>query len=218
MCFSPEASFLASGGLGAAGAVSLAISNGKQRALAAIPIAFALQQAFEGYQWLCLRAGSVCPVAGYGFLIFALIIWPCAIPFIAYSIDEKRRPLIRWFVFLGISISLYFLAMLVLKGASASIYYHSIQYEFTSFIAHPSAVILYIVAVCVPLAVSSIAFLRWFALVIFSSAVFTYLFYTTAFVSVWCFFAAVLSILIAGYIVWERLKAKETALSRQCAS
>lgn len=53
MCFSAEASFAASAALAATGLSSVVLAKTKKiRLVALIPLAFSVQQAIEGFQWL----------------------------------------------------------------------------------------------------------------------------------------------------------------------
>lgn len=77
MCFSAEASFIASGGLAVIGGVSLVMAKKEDKLLAVIPLLFSVQQAFEGVQWLYLDSGSSSLLAGYGFLLLLFGLYIC---------------------------------------------------------------------------------------------------------------------------------------------
>ncbi len=64
---------------------------------------------------------------------------------------------------------------------------------------------LYLAATCVTGFLSSHPFVRMFGVLSLLSFVATYLVYTRAFVSVWCFFAAILSLLIFLHLRYRQL-------------
>ena len=94
MCFSAGASFVASGGLAIVGVASLKVAKKEERIIALIPLAFALQQAIEGVQWLSLQSGCPSLPLGYGFLFFAFIFWPVYVPLTVYLLDKKKRKIL----------------------------------------------------------------------------------------------------------------------------
>lgn len=204
MCFSPEVSFITSVGLGAAGVATAAVAPKQKKMFALIPLAFSFQQALEGIQWLWLRSGAVCESAAYGFLFFALIIWPAAIPIGVYMVDKERRSIVRWFVAAGVLLSVYFAYVVVLNGVSVAEINKSIHYTIISPISFPGSVLFYLVVTMVPLFISSLVALRWFGVVMLFSSALAYYFFTITFMSVWCFFAAVLSALIFVYVYKEK--------------
>ena len=88
MCFSASASFAASGGLAVLGGASLAIAKKENKLLALVPLMFAVQQGFEGIQWLYLQANTTSMIVGYGFVFFAFLVWPIYVPTFVF-IDDK---------------------------------------------------------------------------------------------------------------------------------
>src|SRR5262249_18220295 len=81
MCFSPEASFIARAALLPPRASCLAPParrRPRRLPLAAVPLAFAVQQASEGVVWLALGSGDagLTRAASLVFLFFALAFWP----------------------------------------------------------------------------------------------------------------------------------------------
>jgi hypothetical protein len=62
----------------------------------------------------------------------------------------------------------------------------------------------YLFAVLAPLLASSSRFFRWFGVVIVISAVVAWLFFSFAFTSVWCFFAAIISAMLFAHVLFEK--------------
>jgi hypothetical protein len=209
MCFSAPASFIASGGLAALGGASLAVAKKEDKVLAAIPLAFAVQQGIEGIQWLHLNAGSMSSAAAYGFLFFAYMVWPIYVPAAVYVLDKERRKIMRWFLFLGTIVAAYSLIMLATQSLEVHRLNECIAYTFNIPFGNFFD-IAYLVAVFAPLLVSSREIFRWFGVVVAFLAIIAWLFFAFAFTSVWCFFAAIVSAMFFVYInVKDRYKIKK---------
>ena len=195
MCFSAPASFIASGGLVVLGGASFAVAEKEDKILAAIPLLFGIQQFFEGIQWLYLKSGSSYLPAGYGFLFFAFIVWPIYVPTFVYILDKKKRKILRWFIALGVAVALYFLVLLLTQPLAIHELRACVSYTFN----FPLKNIVnggYLLAVFVPLFVSSHHLFKWFGVLAALGAIVAWLFFTLTFASVWCFFAALISAVI----------------------
>ncbi len=220
MCFSSSASFITSGGLAAIGMVSLkkAIkfrhsqplsgasvipTKSGQKILAVIPLLFAIQQAFEGVQWLAARPGAVSVAAGYGFLFFALLVWPTYVPITVFALDEKKRKILKWFVGLGIALTVFFLAVLLARPIAVRVVNHSIDYQI-NVPFETAAIVAYSIIVFGTPILSSKRAVRWFGVAIIFSALIAAIFFFETFISVWCLFAALLSSLIYFYLKYQR--------------
>ena len=112
---------------GAAGIVALTRVNRREEfPLAAIPLAFATQQALEGLLWLTLPTqphGPAQSLLTTVFLLFAKVMWPVLTPFAAWSIepDRTRRRLIGLCLAGGIAIAAFFLWSLLANVHTARI-------------------------------------------------------------------------------------------------
>jgi hypothetical protein len=205
MCFSASASFIAGGALTAMGGASLLAAKKENKVLAAVPLLFGIQQISEGIQWLYLNAGSTSPAAGYFFLIFALIVWPLYVPAFVYLLDEKKKKkILRWFIFLGMFIASYFSLLMLKESIVITKVNACIQYSFNSHLEEP-ILFVYLFAILGPLFFSSHKFFRWFGIATFFSAVISLIFFSFSFTSVWCFFAALLSVIILVYVYKPKL-------------
>jgi hypothetical protein len=205
MCFSAPASFVASGALITLGAATYLVARKKDKALVAIPILFGVQQALEGVQWLYLDRGSSSPAAGYGYLFFALIVWPIYVPAFVYLLDKARRPLLGWFVALGVAVSAWFLVLLATNPLRVSIRSSCVNYDFDA----PSQWLLappYLAAILGALFVSSRPIFRWFGAAIAVLSLVSWRLYERNFISVWCFFAAIVSSMFFLYVQHKRAK------------
>lgn len=198
MCFSASASFVASGGLAVVGAATLHVAPKRRRLLALIPFAFAVQQAFEGVQWLYLDRGTTCAAAGYGYTFLAFAFWPIFIPSLVYTFDRAGRPLVKWFLGLGIVVGLWNLFALGTGTLTITVASSRIAY-WLDVTWGPIGVVLYVLALCGSLFASRIRAFRWFGLVVLATAVTSYVWFRPGFPSVWCYFAALLSGLVFFY-------------------
>lgn len=199
MCFSATASFVASGGLVVVGIETLRLANKKQRVVAAIPLIFAVHQGLEGVQWLALDDGDVNTCAAYGFISIALILWPIYLPLVIYSIDKKRRNVLKWTLGIGIAIAAYYAVLLLTQSLEVHVVGHSIYYKL-NMLYGPVTGIIYLVATGGSMLLSGHRAIRLFGVSAFASVMVAALFFVQTFASVWCFFAAVLSSFIYIYI------------------
>lgn len=199
MCFSATASFTAAGVLATTGVVSLALARKSPAKLlyASIPLLFGIQQLFEGLQWQSIRSGGWNSNFAYAFLFFAFIIWPVLIPLAVTAVEKNDycKNITQFFGALGTGISLYLIACLVTYPLTVTVAGHSLSYNV--FIPFELTVgILYITTVCGSLIFSSRPKIRLFGYAVLASAVASILLWSFAFTSVWCFFSAILSLLV----------------------
>lgn len=219
MCFSATASFGASAVLGVIGIVSVAKARTKpQRVFGSIPLLFAVQQFTEGMLWLSLKDPALASAQSfftYTFLVFAMVVWPFWIPFSIWLLekDAKRKKIIKGFVWMGtfvavgVGVVLFSYPVEVITPfcptcpASAAPALSHLHYEF----AIPQLVknlivafsVLYIAATIITPFLSSIKKMKWLGIVFLASYLFAINFYNGFVISVWCFFAALLS-----FVVW----------------
>jgi len=225
MCFSAGVSFGASAVIGVISVVSFKKATDSSHAvLAGIPLFFAIQQAIEGFLWLSLQNpafGYLYPPSTYAFLALALVVWPTMIPLMAMlpEPDARRKKILRLLMAAGLLVSLFHLFCLAYYGASASAQQHHIRYEFhfPNELLYISSVI-YFVPALIPPFVSSHGSVRWIGVGLIVSYVFSWLFFHYQIISVWCFFATIISI-IALYAIMQLNKqrsgpANETSPAR----
>lgn len=209
MCFSAPTSFAASGILTAIGARNLyVVKKESQRMFAGIPFLFALQQACEGFVWLSMTNTQLALYRNwfaYGFLFFAFMLWPVWLPLSVSSMekDQQRKKYMRLPLAAGVSIALFLFGWLAYYGVTVSIHNHHILYEHNMpYSLSYCGSLLYLFATLAPFYISSIKYGRLFGTCLAASYLIAYVFYYQTLVSVWCFFAAVLSILVG--IIIER--------------
>lgn len=201
MCFSPEASFTSALVLGVIGLYGLTyVKTARQLPLALFPLLFACHQAFEGILWLYLRDHAVSTtlalIAQRGYVFLAYLFFPVYCPYIAWmwETSSSRRLWIGLCMLMGLAVAIAHLERLGGDAIMAKQVGSSIQYPG----AGPETTIPYLFATCLPFLLCR----DWkiWGLGIFNIIAFFfvwYVYYVTA-ASVWCFFAAWISL----YSVW----------------
>jgi hypothetical protein len=112
---------------------------------------------------------------------------------------------LRWFIFVGMAVALYFIGLLAIQPLH--IYERSacVDYNFNipfEWIVRP----LYLLVIFGPLFISSRPIFRWFGVAILVLALTAWKLYLVNFISVWCFFAAIVSSMFFLYIQYKRSK------------
>jgi Family of unknown function (DUF6629) len=208
MCFSAEASFGMSAVLLPAGVYCVMTAAGRNRAflcLAIIPIIFGVQQFAEGVVWIGLGQddGKVVRAASVVFLAFALAFWPFWIPFSAFLLEPgtKKKCVLGCFAALGLIGGLVMFVPLTLNSQFLETrpIHHSLYYDMTQAPAFQWLPMIwweiaYVAIVAVPPMLSRTTGFFFFSIGIVISASLTHVFFWYASASVWCFFAAVLSL------------------------
>ena len=211
MCFSASASFGSGVALGLIGIATLRKASGNhQKAIAFFPVIFAVQQVAEGLVWLSMvnpdfhRWRDVSP---YLFLTFSHIIWPVWMPFSILMLENARkRRDILWLLFSsGLLLATYHVYSLLFFRVNARIDQHHIRYIIGQpvWMRLPSN-ILYAAAAILPAFVSSARRMWWLGLFLLVAYLFAYVYFHPYIVSVWCYFAAFISILV--YLVLNQLQ------------
>lgn len=202
MCFSPEVSFTASVLLVTAGIATLRnTSSTSQFFLAAIPLLFGIQQFSEGLIWLHFKhqigSESFFINSQHIFLTFIFLIWPIWIPFSFFLIENIpwRRSLLFINLFIGIILSLFYFFFAQREEISVQIVNQSIQY-LGKIPNYSLLTFLYPVVVLSPIFFTSLKNAWIFGLLGAFAYVLSDYFYQSSFISVWCFFSALVSLSI----------------------
>ncbi|MDO9554787.1 DUF6629 family protein [Rhodonellum sp.] len=208
MCFSAEASFGASIVLGSIGAIAVSkVKTRSQFAFAAIPLMFAFQQLSEGILWIALSAPSHSSWSHWSALIFlgfAQVVWPVWIPVSIFLLETNRlkKMVLGGFMAMGFTVALYLLYSIQEYGFSAEIRGDHIKYtlDFSKSLVTWSAVFYFIPIVFSPF-VSSTKGMPLLGLANLFSFLLAELYFEDHLISVWCFFAALLSVMVLGVII-----------------
>jgi len=197
MCFSATVSFAAGAYLLGIGTLTLKQPRRpRELAFAAIPLLFAVQQLSEGILWLTFEPAMpwLNDVMTHVYSFMSHVLWPIYVPVAVLLIEPpgpRRRALLA-LVGIGVAVGAFLLYHLVDYPVSSRLTGQHIQYiSPPHFLAMAST--LYLVSTTLSLMLSTHPKAKVFgALTLLSFAV-AYGFYTTWFISVWCFFAALLS-------------------------
>ncbi len=218
MCFSAVASFSAGSVLTVAGIITTKkVKTKGQLAFAAIPLLFGIQQLCEGFVWLSLTHLQYAhwqQAITHAFLFFAHALWPVWVPFavLLFETKQPQKNIIFVFFILGLLLSIGEIFCLSFYKVDSRIYGHHIEYLITypkPFITISE--IVYGVTTLIPCFISSFKKMRWFAIVLATSLIVTGIFYRAWLISVWCFFAALLSVII--YCILAAQNKNQTAIA-----
>jgi hypothetical protein len=170
--------------------------------LALVPLLFGVQQLSEGALWVSLR--NDLPLlkawATYIFSAFSHVLWPIFVPFAILLVETSRRRMKALAVFqvMGLGVGLYLLYFIVRFPVTARVEGRSIFYDSPHFFIG-AVLVVYLLATCVSGLFSSHRCVNVFGVLAFVLAVAAYQVSVKTFVSVWCFFAAVLSLLVYAH-------------------
>ena len=213
MCFSPIASFSAAAFLIPTGLYACKLAWGKARQflpLAVVPCAFGIQQAFEGVEWLGLTHHQLELIrpSALGFLFFSHWFWLGWMAFAMFSLETRywvKRCLLA-IVLLGFlfGLSLYEPFVFQSNSFSPTVANGSIDYQtwliYDRWFPRDVSRFIYLLIVVGPFWISQSLQLKLLGGFAALSLIAAYLFYNYAFVSVWCFFAALLSLYLVMII------------------
>lgn len=167
---------------------------------ACTPIVFSFHQIAEGFLWLALKNPdftSWYKPALYGYSFISQPIWPIWVPLTMWLMetDQRRKKILSYFLLLGITASLYMFYCLITYNISAVAENGHIRY-YRDF---PHLTIMRpvnFVTIAVTPFFSTLRYTKLLAVAMMGSLIITYFFFTNYLISVWCFFAAILSLLI----------------------
>jgi len=209
MCFSAVASFTSSVILVTAGIVCLSKTLSKNKShwvFSLFPLAFGIQQAFEGGVWLTSGGGDNewLRMFALGFLFFSHFFWPLWVPYSCYLAESAQRTkrLFKSLTVLGagFGLTLYLPFIFNPSWLSVSIVNHSVIYDTTlvsdAYLPREIVTSAYVLLVIAPLLLSVDRYYRILGVFVLLSMVFTLIFFNLAFISVWCYFAAIISMYV----------------------
>jgi len=205
MCFSATVSFTAAATLLPVGAYCIANTrkaDKKWLAFAIYPVAFGMQQALEGLVWNGINQGNSALVdnAAIGFAFFSHFFWLFWVPFSVWLLETNatRRKILLTLTIFGACYGTSIFVPLLQEGwMTVEVMHHSIVYQATmiydDYIDRMIIRVIYALQVVTAFLISSNPKVRSFGILIMLSVIAAFATYRYAFVSVWCFFAALLS-------------------------
>jgi hypothetical protein len=208
MCFSATASFSAGGLLLGLGVLTLkSARRPRELPFAAIPLLFALQQLSEGVIWLTFRydALQLNAVMTHVYSFFSHVLWPVYVPVAVLLIEPLgwRRRAVLALVAVGVAVGAYLFYILVAFPVVSRPIGQHIEYVSPHFFA-TAVMTLYLLSTTVSPILSTHGTVKVFGVLALSSFAAAYFFYATWFISVWCFFAALLSTVVYLHFVLRR--------------
>jgi hypothetical protein len=215
MCFSAEASFTAAAILLPAGGFAIRKAyqvNPNLVPLATLPLLFGIQQLFEGLVWTGNTLSSDKMVERYSvaYMFFSWLAWPIWVPLSTYFLEPcRRRHVYLLFAILGgiIGAMQYFPYFAHDGWLLTKFLPNAISYEgtvlFDYIMQREYTYAIYLFVIIVPLLTSSNRRAQVFGILISLVAVTTYLFFQFAYISVFCFGGAVMSLYIIYFIYRE---------------
>lgn len=219
MCFSSTASFAASAMLTGAGALGLReVRWPGQRAFAVIPWIFAVQQFIEGWLWSGL--GSPDPVPWLGpatraYLVFAQMLWPIWVPIAVLGMEPiaARRIWLVRSIGAGIVVATYHGWAIFSHQPLASLEGHHVHYTVTyPWNASFAASVLYFIATVLAVFLSSAPRMWVLGLALLLSWSVAAFYFPGNVISVWCYFAALISTVII--LLLRAARRKSDALAK----
>lgn len=217
MCFSATASVTAAAALIPIGIYCAKIARNEMPGwlmLAVYPLAFGLQQAIEGSVWYGINSNNqlLVDTASHVYVFFSHFFWLFWVPFSVYYMEKAgtRKRFLGMLTILGALYGLsLFLPLVLNKGwLVVEVAQNSLLYKTTmiydGIIDRQIVRSIYALQVFLALILSTSSKVRVFGMLILMSVIGTFILFKYAFVSVWCFFAAILSAYILFMLRSER--------------
>lgn len=201
MCFSAQISFISSGLLISIGIASIVkIIQNKLNKLTlfygSIPILFSLQQLAEGFLWTNISYQKL----AYIFLSIAFIVWPIWMPTSILFLNDNNKKIniyILGFLILCGSIWSSFVIYLFISygayvdiGSNNLIYHVPIPFNYNEYLA----ILIYNIIAIFPFFLSNIRSVIFLGILTIISCIITISLSYYSFISIWCFFAALISL------------------------
>lgn len=211
MCFSATASFVAGAGLAITGLRSFAYTRTySKRLLAMVPFCFGIQQISEGFVWRGMQTGYQ-PFVFYGshiFLFFAFFFWPVWVPLAMRGIEpnKTRQALLSGLLILGLVIGCLLMYHISMDGFLVTMFDCHIKYIPQFDTTKLNGIVWYLFVTVAPFFISSHFLAKLMGCAVAIAYLVTHYFYTQVLISVWCFFAALISVFSIALIYHLKLK------------
>jgi hypothetical protein len=201
VCFSASANFIGSAVLGSIGvATLLEVKHRREVLFAAMPLLFALHQFTEGFVWLGLDGNLPSIVthdAAAAYILYAQGLLPFVFPLSILLLEptRSRRRRMLDFTLLGGALTVYILWGLIAYPLEVYARHHGIVY-LNQITTTTAIAVLYVVATCGALFFSGfriLVILGWLNLI---GLLVVMLVRRYEFTSIWCAYAALVSVII----------------------
>jgi len=231
MCFSAEVSYAAAAVLLPTGA--FAISRAYRRdqrylAIAALPLLFGFQQFFEGLVWTAASYGDANRIQTFSlaYMFFSWLAWPVWVPFSVYFLEPcRRRHLYLVFSILGgmLGAMQYIPYFAHEDWLAVKFFDRAISYEgtvlFDFIMRREITYAVYLFVILAPLLTSSKRSVNIFGMLIVLVVAVTYLFFSYAYISIFCLGGAIMSIYLVYMVLRETDgKPRSNNVAPQCTA
>jgi hypothetical protein len=203
MCFNATVSFTAGAVIGVTGLATLKkIERPAQLPFAFIPIIFSLQQITEGFLWVVFNHGEYAkwqqPLTVI-FILIAQVVWPFWVPLSIMLAEQnkKRKDILKALFGMGLTFSMFGAYRLLFFSVVAQIEEHHIKYsfDFSSALLNFTPA-FYILPIILSPFISSVKKMTLLGILVTASLLLAVFFFEQYAISVWCFFAAVISVVV----------------------
>lgn len=176
-------------------------------AIATLPFLFGLQQLAEGFVWTtgAHQRSDWVEQASLAYMFFSWLAWPVWVPFSVYFLEKGRRKLayVGFAIAGGMLGALQYFPYFAHEGWLVTRFLpHAISYEGTALMdlltTREVTYTIYVGIVVGPLIMSSDRHMKIFGVLVLLVLTVTFLFFKYAYVSVFCFGGALMSL----YLVW----------------
>ena len=204
MCFAPEADLVTGVAVGVVAIDALRhVERPAELPLASIPLVLAGHALIESVVWIGLEGHvreAVWRTALWLYLVIAFSVLPVLVPVAVGALEPiARRRQVAIFTAVGAVVSTVLTYAIVRGPVDAAIEGHHIRYEVDLW--HGGLIVgLYLLATCGSLLWSSQRHVRWFGVASLVAAGVLLWFDKSAFVSLWCAWAAITSVAICVHL------------------
>jgi hypothetical protein len=219
MCFSATASFTVGTFLVGLGTITVSMARAKtELPFAAIPLLFGIQQLSEGVVWLSFTYESAALnfIMTQVFSFFSHVLWPVYVPAAVLAIEPipQRRRVLVFLLAAGLGAGGYLLYSMIASPIVAQPTGGHVEYLSPHFFALAS-ISAYVAATTISPLASSHRTVKVFGMLAFASLVAAYLIYARWFISVWCLFAALMSVVVVFHFLRPEARKNFLPRSRQ---
>ena len=190
------------------------------KVLAIIPFIFSIQQFSEAWVWLSLTKENFAlwkAPSMYSFLFFAEVTWPICISFSMMRLEknEKRKNVLRILFYSGLILSTVLAFSLYYYSADAKVVGNHVMYTidtpaYFKSITNP----IYFLTAILPPFFSTIKKAWWIGVVLIVSYIIADVFYEEYIISIWCYFATIISVVILWIITTNMENKRQIIFNR----
>lgn len=204
MCFSATASFASCVPIAGIGVATLVRARGwREWLLASLPLMFALHQFNEGFVWLALYADP--PIGElaswtFAYMLFAQVLLPVFMPLSIWLIEPDRHRRIWLLPFLVVGGGLAIHQLWALATVPTAVYVRDASIVYDNPATNGVLLgVLYVLATCGALLCSGYRMVVLLGFVNVAGLLLVLAFKQYAFISLWCAYAGVVSIMIYAH-------------------